>query len=156
MELYLEPTWVKKGPKFKKGHKPWNKGRKGFSTVDDTKRKRILSCLAEGRRHLWEKRDRNVVHNQIPTCVYDLGGNFLGAYLSEAKAAEAFGQIRENVSSCVRGERKRVGNYQFRRAKVEVFRGEMLVKRTPIEPYKRGSRHKLKIIFTHQLKTKEL
>lgn len=141
MELYIEPAWATRDTKFKKGHTPWNDGRKAFTTSDQEKQRKALARLEEGRRHVWDTRNRNIVHNQRPTCVYDLDGNFLGVYLSATKAAEAFGQIGRNVRACILGKRKRCGNYQFRAAKVEMYHGQMLVKKSPIEPYKRNSRH---------------
>ena len=42
MELYLEPIWAKKDTKFQKGHIPWNKGVKGWTTRDPEKRRRVL------------------------------------------------------------------------------------------------------------------
>lgn len=141
MELYIEPLRpLKRKTRFYKGDIPWNKGRKGWSTNNEKKKKIILANLAEGRKHNWEKRDRSQVHNSIPCAVYDLEGNFLSAHVSEGRAADAYGQIRRNVVECVQGKRGRCGSYQFRAAKVEVFRGEKLVKKSPIEPYKRRSR----------------
>lgn len=140
MELYLPPIIKSKDTKFKKGHTPWNKGRKAFTTSDQEKQRKALARLEEGRRHVWGTRNRNIVHNQRPTCVYDLDGNFLGVYLSATKAAEAFGQIGRNVRACILGKRKRCGNYQFRAAKIEVYQGQKLVKKENITPYRRRTR----------------
>lgn len=140
MELYIEPAWAKKDTKFKKGQQPWNKGRKGFTTSDEGKRRMMLENLRIGRLRSWETRDHNTFANQKATCVYDLEGNFLSVYTSINKAADAFGQLRENVRSCCNLKRGRAGSYQFRFAEIVEFLGEKMVKKSPIEPYKRGTR----------------
>jgi hypothetical protein len=137
MELYLDPVRVKKDTRFHKGQTPWNKARKGFSTNDPEKQSRILHNLAEGRRNLWKTRKRDQVHNSKPVSVYDLDGNFVRVFKSANAAARALGLYGENVRRCARREKGRHGQYQFRWAKVVEFQGEKLVKKTPIEPYRR-------------------
>lgn len=140
MELYLDPVWVKKDTRFHKGHTPWNKGSKCFSTNDPEKRSRMLQNLAEGRKNLWKTRSRDNVHNSKPVCAYDLNGNFIQVFKSVNAAARNLGVRAENARRCARRERGRCGRFQFRFAKVVEFQGEKLVKKTPIEPYKRSNR----------------
>lgn len=140
MELYLPPTYIKNGSRFKKGHTPWNKGRKGFTTSNPEKREKMLKNIEEGRKNLWAKRDRATVYNQKPVTAYDLQGNFVGVYKSIGIAARELGVCSENIQNCLKGRRGRAGNYQFRKAEVVEFQGQRLVSRKPIEPYKRKSR----------------
>lgn len=140
MELYLDPVWVKKDTRFHKGHTPWNKGRKCFSTNDPEKRSRLLQNLAEGRKNLWKTRSRDG-QNSKPVCAYDLNGNFVRVFKSVNAAARTLGVRAENARRCARRERGRCGQYQFRWAKVVEFQGEKLVKKTPIEPYKRRNHY---------------
>lgn len=146
MELYVEPTWVKKDTRFKKGHATWNKGRKGFSTQDPEKQRLLLQNLAEGRRNLWKTRRRDIAWNSKPICAYDLDGNFVGVYKSACEAARALGQHKRNVRRSAYSEGGRCGQYQFRWAKLVEFQGELLVKKTPIEPYKRRNHY----YYNHQ------
>jgi hypothetical protein len=140
MELYIEPSWVKKDTRFKKGQTPWNMGKKGFTTNDPEKQSRILQNLADGRKNVWKTRSREKVHNSKPICAYDLDGNFVGVFRSASAAARELNEIGENIRRCARGERGRCGQYQFRWAKLVAFRDEHLVKKTPIESYKRPRR----------------
>lgn len=139
MELYVEPSWVRKDTKFKKGSVPWNKGRKSWTTTDSAKKRKMRRNLAKGRRHCWDTRER-IAYNGIPTSVYNLAGEYLGTYLSATIAAEKYGQIARNVRYCVSGKRKRCGEYIFRAAKIEVSRGEKFVKKENVEPYSRKSK----------------
>mgnify|MGYP002621326795 FL=1 len=139
MELYIEPSWAKKDTKFKKGHATWNKGRKDWTTTDPVKRRKMRRDLAKGRKHVWDKR-AHIAYNGIPTSVYNLAGEYLGTFLSATIAAEKFGQTARNVRHCVSDKRKRCGEYMFRKAKIETFRGEKLVKKENIEPYSRKSK----------------
>ena len=143
MELYIEPSWAKKDTKFKKGHAPWNKYRKGWTTNDPVKKRKARRNLAKGRKHNRDTRDRTA-YNGIPTSVYNLDGEYLGTYLSATIAAEKYGQIARNVRYCVSGKRKRCGSYMFRKAKIVVFQGEKLVKKENIEPYSRKNRNDIK------------
>lgn len=140
MELYLPPTYIKNGSRFKKGHTPWNKGRKGFTTSNPEKREKLLKNIEEGRKNLWAKRDRTIVYNQKPVTAYDLQGNFVGAYKSIGIAARELGVSRKHIQGCLKGERGRAGSYQFRPAEVVEFQGQRLVSRKPIAPYKRRTR----------------
>lgn len=134
MELYLEPIWAKKDTKFQKGHIPWNKGVKGWTTRDPEKRRRARRNLAKGRIRRLKNRPR-IAHNAIPTSVYNLSGEYLGSFSSATIAAKKFGECARNVRSCVEGKRKRCGKYMFRKASVVIFNGELMVKKENIEPY---------------------
>lgn len=140
MELYLPPTYIKNGSRFKKGHTSWNKGRKWFTTKDPEKRAIQLKNLEDGRKNLWAKRDRTTCHNQNPVTAYTLSGEFVGVYKSIGIAARELGVCRENIQNCLKGRRGRAGNYQFRKAEVVEFQGQRLVSRKPIAPYKRRTR----------------
>ena len=139
MELYLPPIIKRKDPRWKKGHKPWNTGRKDWTTKDPAKRAKQAANLAEGRAHLWDKRAR-IAYNAIPVTAYTLAGEYVRTFQSSRKAGEALGVCDRNIRDCMSGDRGRVGQYQFRPAKIEVFQGQKLVKKENIPPYRRRTR----------------
>ena len=148
MELYLPPIIKSKDTRWKKGHKPWNVGRKDWTTKDLAKRAKQASNLAEGRAHLWETRER-IAYNAIPVTAYTLAGEYVRTFQSSRKAADALGLIERNIRHCVAGKRGHVGQYQFRPAKIEVYQGQKLVKKENITPYRRRTRwdNQKKIVF---------
>lgn len=137
MELYLDPVWVK--PKKERKPHPL-KGKHQWITDDPEKREHIMNGLRNG----WRSKQNKSGHKsplRVPVSVYDLDGNYVTTCLHVHEAAEKYGNGSPgNVHMCISGRRHRVGQYQFRRAKVEEFMGEKLVKKTPIEPYKRRNR----------------
>ena len=140
MELYLEPQWAKKDTRFKKGHATWNKGRKGYTTDNPEKRRVIDGNLERGRKIVWKTRPRDVVWNSIPVSVYDLDGHYLSSHKSVNAAAQTYGVQPRNARYCLTGSRDRAGMYMFRKANIITFKGETLVKKENIEPYKRRNR----------------
>lgn len=139
MELYLPPIIKSKDTRWKKGHKPWNVGRKDWTTKDPAKRARQSAKLAEGRAHVWETRARTA-YNAIPVTAYTLAGEYVRTFQSSRKAAYTLGLIERNIRYCVAGKRGRVGKYQFRHAKIEIYQGQKLVKKENIPPYRRRTR----------------
>ncbi|MBQ5721478.1 MAG: hypothetical protein IIV67_04250, partial [Bacteroidaceae bacterium] len=103
MELYLPPIIKSKDTRWKKGHKPWNVGRKDWTTKDLAKRAKQASNLAEGRAHLWETRER-IAYNAIPVTAYTLAGEYVRTFQSSRKAADALGLIERNIRHCVAGK----------------------------------------------------
>lgn len=134
MELYITPDFVKKDTRFKKGYTPWNKGRKCWTTSDPEKMGHIKESLDNGRRKAWKSR-RIKSWNERSVCAYDLNGNFVRAYTSANAAAKDLGLCVANVYHALRCPAARSGSYQFRYAEIVEFRGEKLVKRTPIGKY---------------------
>ena len=133
-ELYLEPVWARPAEK-KRERKPHPlKGKRRWVTDDPEKRAKILEGLAKG----WHSRSKNkgCTWPRIAVAVYDLAGNFVSAHATLRDAAGKYGISVGNISKCVHGRRGRAGQYQFRKADVVEFRGERLVKKTPIGPYK--------------------
>lgn len=140
MELYLEPNWIKKDTRFRKGHEPWNAGRKGFTTDNPQKRKKALMNLAEGRKLRHVNGTPSGGRKKVAVCAYGLDGVFVRVFSSIGEAATTLCLPRENVRACVANKRKRSGQYQFRKADVVEFNGCKLVKKSPIVPYKRDGR----------------
>ena len=136
MELYLDPVWVK--PKKERKPHPL-KGKHQWPTDDPEKRARIMNGLRKG---WYSKNKRHKSPLRVPVSVYDLDGNYVTTCLHVKEAAEKYGNGSPgNVHNCISGRQGRIGQYQFRRANVVEFQGEKLVKKTPIEPYKRRSRY---------------
>lgn len=135
MELYVEPKWAVR-PKERKPHPL--KGKHQWTTNDPEKREKVYAALMRGCHK--SKNKGKPSHRRIPVSVYDLDGNYITTCPSVIAAADKFGVSSGDISSCTNGRRDRVGQYQFRRAKVVEFMGEKLVKKTPIEPYKRRNR----------------
>lgn len=139
MELYLEPEWILR-PKKRKPHPL--KGKHQWITDDPKKREKMMAGLQKG----WHlprkgKKTGRIATTRIPVSVYDLDGKYITTCLCVSEAAEKYGNgYAGNVHGCINGLRDRVGQYQFRRAKVVEFMGEKLVKKSPIEPYKRKRR----------------
>ena len=139
MELYVEPKWAVR-PKERKPHPL--KGTHRWTTDDPEKRAKLLEGLRKGQRA--SKKGVNagrISPKRIPVSVYDLDGNYVTTCQSITEAAEKYGNgYFRNVHSCISGKRGRCGQYRFRRANVVEFMGEKLVKKSPIEPYKRKRR----------------
>ena len=140
MELYVEPKWAVR-PKERKPHPL--KGTHKWTTDDPGKRARILEALRKGaaiggRKSTTKGRPSP---KRIPVSVYDLDGNYVTTCQSIRDAAEKYvnGNM-SRVAKCIHGINSRAGQYQFRRANVVEFMGEKLVKKSPIEPYKRKRR----------------
>lgn len=139
MELYLEPNWIKRDTRFKKGHIPWNKGRKCVSD-DPQKRENQLKILAEGRRLRFVNGTSSGGRKKVAVCAYDLDGEFIRVFPSIREAGTTLGLRRENIRACVANKRKSCGQFQFRKADIVEFQGRQLVKKNSIEPYRRGGR----------------
>lgn len=133
---------MKKDTRFKKGLTPWNKGLKGWTFDDPEHRATAERNLADGRKNCWKTRDRSRAYNSVPTCVYDLDGNFVAVYSSIKKAALSIGAAPRNACRLLKKGYGSVAGHQLRKAEVVVFMGRELVKKTPIAPYKKRSRKK--------------
>lgn len=130
MELYLDPPFANV-PKQRKPH-PW-KGKHQWVTDDPVKRERMIRVLREvSNNRKCRKTGKPSVH-RVPVAVYDMDGNFVAVCRHIHEAAERFGTNPYNVSACIHGRRRTAGNHQFRKAKVEEFRGMQLVRKSPIE-----------------------
>lgn len=131
MELYLDPPFVKV-PKQRKPHPL--KGKHQWITEDPKKKERVMSGLRKG----WymSKKGRHATRS-TSVSVYDLEGKFVMACETIKQAGQVLGLSRSCISMCVTGKTKRAGKYIFRKADVVEFRGMKLVKKSPIEPYKR-------------------
>lgn len=132
MELYLDPPFANV-PKQRKPHPL--KGKHQWATNDPVKRERMLRGLRAG----WEDNKKGLKNkgkpsvHRVPVSVYDMDGNFVAVCRHIHEAAERFGTNPYNVSACIHGRRRTAGNHQFRKAKVEEFRGMQLVRKSPIE-----------------------
>lgn len=130
MELYLDPPFANV-PKQRKQN-PW-KGKHQWVTDDPVKRERMIRVLREvSNNRKGRKTGKPSVH-RVPVSVYDKDGNFVAVCRHIHEAAERFGTNPYNVSACIHGRRRTAGNHQFRKAKVEEFRGMQLVRKSPIE-----------------------
>ena len=134
MELYLDPVWVK--PKKERKPHPL-KGQHQWPTDDPEKRARILEGLKKGQH---SKNKGCSPKRFVPVAVYDLAGNFVSVHVSVSDAARKYSLSQGNICETMKRQRGRVGQFQFRKANVVEFQGEKLVKKTPIEPYKRSNR----------------
>lgn len=136
MELYVEPKWAKK-EKERKPHPL--KGKHQWITDDPEKRQRVIDGLRKGWLSKKGKTGR-ISPIRVPVSVYNLDGTFVAVCSHIHEAADRFGGTIGNIHSCMNGHRGRCGQYQFRKAQVVEFQGKKLVKKTPIEPYRRRNR----------------
>ena len=138
MELYLDPVL----PKAKRSRS--QRSRDTWLNATGEKRARMLAGLEKGYAitHSGKRSSSPRPTLRVPVSVYDLNGHYLMSCQSMIEAAALYGVSYDNLSSCVHGRRKSAGGYMFRKAVVEEFRGVKLVKKTPIEPYKRTYRRK--------------
>lgn len=82
-----------------------------------------------------KRRKEDNLPQPVPVVAYRLDGTFYHAFASIMDAVRHCGGSPAAISNCIRRGHGRVGSYQFRKAEVVEFRGERLVKKTPIEPY---------------------
>ena len=137
MELYLEPIFkTKRIGRYEKGHTPWNKG-KSTGLVYSAQ----LDNLKLGNKARWAKHKGEPAWNSVPVSVYDLSGKYIKTFLSSRFASKELNLQERNIRKVMKGERRRVGDYQFKPAKIVEFQGQKLVKKENIDQYKRLSRY---------------
>lgn len=133
MELYLPPIWAKpETPETPETPK------KKWVTDDPEKRARMLKALEDGRKYGQKSRhvrSRNAGKRARPVSVYDLDGNYLRSFVSISAAARHYGVDVRNVHKCCNGKCCSLKSMQFRYADVMEWKGEKMVRKTPIEPY---------------------
>ena len=140
-ELWIEPLFAYKkrsleGGRFKKGHVPWNKGRKGWTTDDPEKRKAALENMKLGQKG---HHSRGGDYCAKPVVCYDADGAYLACFHSITHAALAMGIERRNIAFVCAGRRNLAGGYQWRYAEIIDFHGTKVVRKDSIPPVKRNA-----------------
>jgi hypothetical protein len=113
-ELYIEPIRINViNGQFRKGHIPWNKGKKWYEWMDGRKQKRVLKYLEIGRK-LGNKQLAG--NNKIE--VIGIKNGQLLSYKSATDAEKVFKFVgikvnKRNINKVCHGLRKRAGGYQW-------------------------------------------
>lgn len=135
MELHLDPVFAIKDTKFKKKRIPWNRGKKGW--LSEKHLQTVTTNLRRGNPARWAKHRGEAALNAIPISVYDLEGNYIKCFPSARFAAKELNLNERSIRNCRLGKRKSLHGYMFREAEIIEFRGEKLVSKQSIEPYKK-------------------
>lgn len=123
MEYNTQPDiWFSslKSGKFKKGHRPHNKGKKWSEYMSEKGQQKILQTLNEHRAEAIRVRnERNPIGGCNKKHVFAIKDGQKLWFESATAAADALNLIRRNVCHCAKGERKFCGGWKFKYTKVE-------------------------------------
>lgn len=140
-ELWIEPSFAfkrrnRERGRFTKGHVPWNKGKKAWTTDDQAKRMIAMENFKLGQK---SRHSRGGDYCAKPVICYDADGKYVALYKSITHASIATGIERRNIAFTCAGRRHLAGGYQWRLAEIIEWQGRRMVRKDDIPPAPAGS-----------------